>query len=94
MLYMFNFDKIPPNQFSLIAALLGILLNLELDVNEQNSLGNFFVSIGQTMLTAAAQSANQESHPTDQSMLQQINQMTAQLDALKKQLKNNKHAPY
>jgi hypothetical protein len=85
---MFNFDKIPPNQFSLIAALLGVLLNLDLDTNEQNSFGNFLVSIGQTMLTAAAQATNQQAHPTKSSICLQIDQMSAQLDALKKQVEN------
>ncbi|MCR4434899.1 MAG: hypothetical protein QHH06_05120 [Clostridiales bacterium] len=85
---MHNFDRIPPNQFALVAALLGILLNLELDINEQNSFGNFLVSVGQTMLTAAAQAQNQTAHPTRSSLCQRIDQMRAELDMLKKQLKS------
>lgn len=87
MTNVFNFDKIPPNQFALIAALLGVLLNLDMDVNEQNSFGNFLVSAGQAMLTAAAQATNQEAHPTKSNMLNRIDQMSAELDSLKKQLK-------
>jgi hypothetical protein len=86
---VFNFDRIQPNQFALLGAILGILLNLDLDVNEQNSFGNFLVSVGQTMLTAAAQATNQQNHPTKSSMSQQIDKMSAQLDELKKQLKDN-----
>lgn len=42
-------------KFSLLASLLGILLIDNLDLNQQNSLGNFIVNIGQNLLTAAAQ---------------------------------------
>ncbi len=82
-----GFDRIPPNQFALIAALLGILLNLDLDTDEQNSLGNFLVSIGQTMLTAAAQAANQTAHPSKSSLCERIDQMSAELELLKKDIK-------
>lgn len=85
---MFNFDKISPNQFTLIASILGVLLNHDLDVNEQNSLGNFLVSVGQTMLTAAAQALNQEAHPSKSSICKQIDKMSEELDSLKKQLRN------
>lgn len=61
---MTYFDGIPPNRFALLAAVIGILLNLGLDANEQNALGNFLVTVGQTMLTVAAQSQNLEAHPT------------------------------
>ncbi len=85
---MFNFEKIPPNQFTLLASLLGILLNIRMDANQQNSFGNFLVSVGQTMLTSAAQSEDQKAHPTKNSMLEQIDDMSTQLEKLKKQLKN------
>jgi len=85
---MHNFDRIPPNQFALIAALLGVLLNLDLDADEQNSFGNFLVSVGQTMLTAAAQAGNIAAHPTKSSLSKRIDQMNTELDLLKKQLKN------
>lgn len=84
---MHNFDRIPPNQFALLAALLGVLLNLSLDVDEQNSFGNFLVSIGQTMLTSAAQSVNQDAHPDQNILAQKIDQMSKELDELKKQIK-------
>ncbi|WP_042317119.1 hypothetical protein, partial [Desulfofarcimen acetoxidans] len=47
--------SLPPQQFTLLSALIGILLINYLNINEQNSLGNFLVGIGQTLLTAAAQ---------------------------------------
>lgn len=84
---MHSFDRIPPKQFALIAAFLGILLSHCLDVSEQNAIGNFIVSIGQTILTEAAQSTNLEEHPTKSSLCNQIDQMSAELAELKKQLK-------
>jgi hypothetical protein len=85
---MFKFDKIPPNQFALIASILGVLINLDLDVSEQNSLGNFIVSVGQTMLTAASQAENQEKHPNKDNLCKQIDKMSEELESLKKQLKS------
>lgn len=53
-------DNIPPTQFAVFAALIGAALAEELDVNEQNSIGNFLVSVGQTLLTIAAQTETQK----------------------------------
>lgn len=51
--------KFPPNLdphvFSLIAVAIGYALVGDLDVNEQNSLGNWFELVGQYMLTHSAQ---------------------------------------
>lgn len=84
---MFNIDRIPPNVLALLGTLLGILLNLETDADEQNSIGNFLISIGQAMVTASAQAATIKSHPTKSGMQQQLDQMSAEIDALRKQLK-------
>lgn len=58
---MLVIDKIPPEQFTLLATIIGVLLSSELDPNEQNSVGNFLVSVGQTLLTSAAQAQLQQS---------------------------------
>ncbi len=58
---MYAFNKLPPNQFALLAAFLGVLLNFALNSEEKAALGNFIISIGQTMLTAQAQEQNQAS---------------------------------
>lgn len=85
---MHGFDRIPPKQFALIAAFLGILLTCDLDTEEQNAIGNFFLSLGQTILTAAAQAVNITAHPTKTSLCHQIDQMSDELAALKKQIKS------
>jgi len=58
---MYAFNRLPPNQFALLAAFLGVLLNFALTTEEKAALGNFIISIGQTMLTAQAQEQNQAS---------------------------------
>lgn len=85
---MLCFDSIPPDQFTLLATLLGILLANDLDVNEQNSLGNFIVSIGQSMLTLASQAENIKSQHENRDVRHQLDQLSSQLDSIKKQLKN------
>jgi hypothetical protein len=47
--------SLPPKQFVLLSSLIGVLLTENLDLNEQNSLGNFIVNVGQSILIAAAQ---------------------------------------
>lgn len=88
---MRNFNFIPPDQFALLAALLGVLLARDLDSNEQNAIGNFFLSLGQTTLTNAAQTENQKSHNiNNDGIWKQIDGLTDQLNDLKKQLRNPK----
>jgi len=50
------FFLLPPKQLALLSTLVGILLIDNLDVNQQNSLGNFIVNVGQAILVSAAQS--------------------------------------
>jgi hypothetical protein len=42
-------------EFTLVATLVAFLIAPPLSINEQNSLGNFFEQMGQTLLTIAAQ---------------------------------------
>ena len=49
------FFALPPKQFALLSSVIGVLLTEDLDLNQQNSLGNFLVSLGSTILASAAQ---------------------------------------
>lgn len=49
------FFSLPPKQFALLSSLIGILIIDKLDINQQNSLGNFLINVGQVILTSAAQ---------------------------------------
>lgn len=42
-------------EFTLIATLAGLIIAKPLTINQQNSIGNFFEQIGQTLLTIGAQ---------------------------------------
>ncbi|MFT9497437.1 hypothetical protein [Anaerosolibacter sp.] len=88
-----SLSNIPPSQFSLIAALLGITLSNNLNANQQNSLGNFLEALGQSMLTVSAQKQLQQSQQNSQNEKQQINLqiqlLKQQIELLEHQLKKN-----
>lgn len=81
--------SLPPKQFSLLSSLLGILLIDNLDLDQQNALGNFIVNVGQAILTAAAQGAIfQNSNSNNDYIRQQIQILKEQILNLEKQLDN------
>ncbi len=83
------FFSLPPKQFSLLSSLLGILLVDNLDLDQQNSLGNFIVNIGQAILTAAAQGQSLQSNSSQNDHIrQQILTLKQQLYTLEKELDN------
>lgn len=81
---MFYFNKLSPNSFALLAAFLGILLTYSLNTDEQNAMGNFFNSLGQTLATSATQAENIQSRCE---MMKQMEDLREQLETLKKKLK-------
>lgn len=50
--FLFNLN---PYEFTLIAPLIGSIISKNLTIDQQNSIGNFFELLGQTILTIAAQ---------------------------------------
>lgn len=81
-------DSAPPVQFTIIASLIGVLLSDDLDANEQNSLGNFLITIGQELVTISSQITNLQSRHQNEYFNQQIDQLNTQINLLKQQLKN------
>lgn len=81
--------SLPPKQFSLLATTFGFLLLDDLSIDQQNALGNFFLTVGQTMLTTAAQEQALQScnsqNETDQ-VHQDIEDLKNQIALLKKEL--------
>jgi len=72
-------------EFTLLSVLFGLALLPGLNAVQQNSLGNFLLSVGQVMETAANQQIVLESSPgapTAQQLQQQIDQLKRQLQAL------------
>ncbi|MDE5714973.1 MAG: hypothetical protein K2I42_02465 [Anaeroplasmataceae bacterium] len=62
-----------PYEFSTLAFLIGILLCEGLSADEQNSLGNFYELLGQTILTVGAQKQNLDDIQTTPNMDNAIN---------------------
>ncbi len=81
------FFSIPPKQYALLSFLIGILLADELDIDEQNSLGSFLQSVGQTISMIATQRSLLENldDKTDNTQ-DQIDRLTKQVEQLKKQI--------
>lgn len=84
--------NIPPDEFALIAALLGVGIANNLDSNEQNSIGNFLQSIGQTILVVNAQEQLQQAlidqQKQNEQLKLQIEIMEKQMELLKKQVED------
>ena len=79
--------SLPPKQYALFSSLLGILLVDILDLDQQNSFGNFLVGTGTSLLVAAAQGQliQSESEKADQ-VRQQISKLKQQIIQLEQQL--------
>mgnify|MGYP001394886880 FL=1 len=81
--------SLSPRQFSLLSSLLGIFLIDNLDLDQQNSLGNFIVNIGQAILTAAAQGQTlQSNNSKDNHLRRQIQALKQQIYILEQELEN------
>ena len=80
-----GFFSLEPVKFSLLSSLIGILLIDNLNQNQQNSLGNFIVNIGQNLLTAAAQAETLQQSQQNQ-IRKQIQSLKEQIAALEEEL--------
>lgn len=87
-----GFFNIPPDLLGIIAAVLGVGIANKLDLNEQNSLGNFLQSIGQTILVANAQEQLQQEQEEQQKQNEQLKLqmelLQMQMEYLKNQIKD------
>jgi len=70
-----------PEEFSALSVLIGFALLPGLTANQQNSLGNFLMGVGQVLETAAAQQA-----VTDDKRSNQISELQAQIKRLEARL--------
>ncbi|GAA0226470.1 hypothetical protein [Metaclostridioides mangenotii] len=71
------FFNLPAKQFSLLSSIIGIILIDNLDIDQQDALGNFLTNIGQNISTSAAQETVLNSNDN------QDNEIEAQLEILK-----------
>ncbi|TCO76858.1 hypothetical protein [Marinisporobacter balticus] len=82
-----SFFNLPPEQFTLLAYLVGALLAQNLDSDEQNSLGNFVEAVGQAILTIAAQEQLQQSQNNNAQMCEEVALIKKQIELLERKLK-------
>ncbi|MFZ5969883.1 MAG: hypothetical protein ACOYVK_22205 [Bacillota bacterium] len=78
------------SQFALLASILGIGVANNLNSNQQNSLGNFFESLGQTILTVNAQEQLLQQNQSNDAMCQQLELLRKQIEIMEKQLKHKR----
>lgn len=81
---MFFLNRLSPQQVAILGAFLGVLLTHGLNNDEQNVLGNFIATIGQTINTSAAQKENLQAKIE---VKQEIENLCEQVECLKKKLK-------
>ena len=48
-------QSLDPTEYTIMSMIIAILVCSNLSINEKNSIGNFLIEIGQTLLTVAAQ---------------------------------------
>lgn len=73
-------------ELTILGCAIGLLLAPTITINQQNSLGNFFELIGQTLLTINAQAINnQPSAPSRQQLNEKINKLQQEIDNLRRQ---------
>lgn len=87
-----GFFSMSPEQFTALATLLGFLLAEELNLDEQNSLGNFFMSIGQTLATYAAQASLLQSNQDSQQLTDRLMLLKCQLNDIEQELERRGRA--
>ena len=62
---MSSFYKMSEKEIILLSAVIAIFLTENLSVDEQNTLGNFFMSVGQNIILGANQKAIRENNKND-----------------------------
>ncbi len=83
-------SNLNPYEFTFVATLIGGVIAPFLNTNQQNSLGNFFEQLGQTLETIAAQAqtvaAWQQNHNPNNNCQAEINKLKEQLEKIMKNL--------
>ena len=83
-------NSIPSEQITILSTLIGILLSKDLNIDEQNALGNILINIGQALVTIASldatQQLQQDAQKQNQLICQQIDQLNMQINLLRQQI--------
>lgn len=75
-------SKISPNSYITIGFLIAFYLSNTLDVAEQNTLGNWFQLVGQTLETSASQTSliNSRSNPPSSMSLERLTEIIRNIE--------------
>lgn len=76
-------SSLSPIEFTTLGVITGYILTISLDVQAQNSLGNWFELVGQILLTASAQGS---ATPTNE----EYNKLVSDVELLKQIVLKNK----
>ena len=79
-------QSLDPTEYTLTSMIIAIIMSSYLSTNEKNSIGNFLIEVGQTLLTIASQEnllANLNHSNTHINLEQRIIQLERELNALK-----------
>lgn len=76
-------SSLSPIEFTTLGVITGYILTISLDVQAQNSLGNWFELVGQILLTASAQGS---ATPTNE----EYNKLVSDVELLKQIVLRNK----
>lgn len=79
-----------PFEFTAISIILGYIFSENLDSNQVQSLGNFFESIGQTMLTIGMQMQNLQGGYQDNDILSNYPSLKDKIESIESIIKNFK----
>jgi len=89
---MSSCGPISSEQITILSTLIGVLLSEDLNVDEQNILGNILINIGQALVTIASleaiQQFQQNGKQQNQLICTQLDQLNSQINLLKQQIKN------
>ena len=76
-------------EFTFLSVLLGYIIASPLTLNQQNSIGNFFESLGQIILTINAQEITKDAllnnTPSNKQLFRKIQELENELNKLKNQ---------
>lgn len=80
------FFSLGANEFTALATILGFIIANRLNLNQQNSLGNFIELVGQTILTISAQSSTLQSDNNSSDVVEQLELLKKQIKLIEKKL--------
>ena len=87
---MSSFDCLNPIEFSFIAFLIGTAIAENLNSNQQNSIGNFLLALGQQIIVINAQETLIEAECEEESICEEVKLLKKQIELLEEKISKKK----